>query len=276
MEFKNALYIVSTPIGNILDITIHALECLKSADFILCEDTRKTGFLLKQHNIPEKKLLIYNEHSSVADVARFVELAKQYIVALVSDAGTPLICDPGYSLVHYARNNKVGVFILPGSCALIASATLCGININNMLFLGFFQKGMKFQAEFANALYVAPHDIIVFLKALCKYEIFFNINLSIAREVTKLFQEVLFFSDTSSAIHFFNENPPIGEFTIFVKFCQKKVDIDVELKLVLKELHEWQSLPLKSLAKFIHNYCLKFYSQKEIYNKLALFKKEIE
>ena len=276
MEFKNALYIVSTPIGNILDITIHALECLKSADFILCEDTRKTGFLLKQHNIPEKKLLIYNEYSNDADAVRFIELAKEHVVAMVSDAGTPLICDPGYSLVHYARHNKVNVFILPGSCALIASATLCGININNMLFLGFFQKGMKFQTEFINALYVAPHDIIVFLKALCYYEIFFNINLSIAREVTKLFQEALFFSDTSSAIHFFNENLPMGEFTIFVKFCQKKVDIDIELKLLLKELHEWQNLPLKSLAKFIHNYCLKFYSQKEIYNKLTLLKKEIE
>ena len=275
MEFKNALYIVSTPIGNILDITIHALECLKSADFILCEDTRKTDFLLKQHNILEKKLLIYNEHSNDADDVRFIELTKEHVVAIVSDAGTPLICDPGYSLVHYARRNKVSIVILPGSCALIASATLCGININNMLFLGFFQKGVEFQTDFTNALYVAPHDIIVFLKALSDYGIFFNINLSIAREVTKLFQEALFFSDTSSAIHFFNENPPMGEFTIFVKFCQKKVDINVELKLLLKELHEWQSLPLKSLAKFIHNYCLKFYSQKEIYNNLTLLKKEI-
>jgi 16S rRNA (cytidine1402-2'-O)-methyltransferase len=276
MEFKNALYIVSTPIGNICDITVHAIECLKNADFILCEDTRKTDFLLKQHNILEKKLLIYNEHSSVADVARFVELAKQYIVALVSDAGTPLICDPGYSLLHYAKNNKVSIFILPGSCALIASATLCGVNINNMLFLGFFQKGVEFQTDFTNALYVAPHDVLALLKILHKYEQSFDINILIAREVTKFFQESLCFNDTSSAVNFFNENLPIGEFTIFIKFDPKKTDITVALELILKELNGWEKLPLKSLAKFIHNYCLKFASQKEIYSKITLLKKEIE
>jgi 16S rRNA (cytidine1402-2'-O)-methyltransferase len=265
---KNGLYIVSTPIGNVKDITFHALEVLKNADIILCEDTRRTDFLLKQHEITGKKLLILNEHSNNTEINRFLNLAKEGAVALVSDAGTPLVCDPGYEIVNKARECGIQTTVVLGACALIASATLCGINLNNTLFLGFFRKGITFDERYTNAVYVATHDVLPLIKNLHDFEEKHTVNIIIAREVTKEFEESLFFDDTAKALEHFTENQPRGEFTVFIKFEPKVMDVGKPVQEILNTLDGWQMLPKKSLSKFLHNYFLKNIPAKEIYEAL--------
>lgn len=265
---KNGLYIVSTPIGNVKDVTLHALDVLKNVDVILCEDTRKTDFLLKQYEITGKKLLIFNEHSSIQETDHFLNIAKEKTVALVSDAGTPLVCDPGYTILNRARELDIDITVVLGACALIASATLCGININNMLFLGFFRRGLTLNKHYTNALYVPPHDVLPLLKYLQEFEDTHTVSISIAREVTKEFEEALFFDDTTKALKHFTAHQPRGEFTIFIKFELRAVDVEKSVKEILQELDGWQILPKKSLAKFLYNHFLQNISSKEIYEVL--------
>ncbi|MFT4967164.1 MAG: 16S rRNA (cytidine1402-2'-O)-methyltransferase [Candidatus Deianiraeaceae bacterium] len=263
-SITNGIYIVSTPIGNIKDITIHAIECLTHADVIFCEDTRKTHFLLNHYNVKCKKLLIFNEHQgSVDDI---INLAKANAVVIVSDAGTPLVCDPGYTIIHNAHIEQIPITIVPGACALIASSTLCGMNLNNTLFLGFFHKKIIFNAKYTNAIYIAPHDLHTMFEILRKYENKYNISLSIAREVTKKFQEYIFFDNIKDAIKHFMLKPPKGEFTCFIQFITHKGDVLQEINAVLKDLDGWENMKTKTLAKFLHKYIVQSASTKEIYS----------
>ena len=182
---KNGLHIVSTPIGNKLDITLHALKVLREAEFVLCEDTRKTNALLQFHGIDRDKLLVCNEHADKGRLKHFVNLARESSVALVSDAGTPLVCDPGYDLVQMMKKAQVEITVVPGACALIAGATLLGINLINTTFLGFYQKNSmkKMKEKGSYALFVAPQDIPKLQAELEKCERKFEIK--IASDVTK-------------------------------------------------------------------------------------------
>lgn len=261
---KNGLYIVSTPIGNYKDITLHALEVLQNADYILCEDTRKTNNLLEKHNIARKNILIYNEHSPKQETEKFIAVAKNHSIALVSDAGTPLICDPGYEIVNIARKNNVEIFAITGACALIAAATICGINIQNMLFLGFFHKKIKFDTNYTNAFYLPPHDIPTLIHLLENQ----NFYIYFAREITKDFQEVLKFSSIDDAKKHFDINQPKGEFVCFLQFIKNKKNIDEEINKILSSLPNWHYINTKSFSKFLHENFLGDFSQKEIYNIL--------
>lgn len=272
-DFQNGLYIVSTPIGNHLDITLYALECLKKAHYILCEDTRKTDFLLKQYDVSGKKLLIYNEHTTEKDALHFANLARENIVALVSDAGTPLICDPGYTMHKRAKIEGIKIFVVTGACALVASAVLCGINIHNLLFLGFFQKDTKMDTQYTNAMYVAPHDIINLLEKLYLFEEKYAVEINIAREVTKVFEESLHFVNIRSAISHFEVNPPRGEFTVFVNFAKKSTNLESEIQAILHEIPNWEAMPVKSLVKFLNKHFIKDASSKEVYNILIQYNK---
>lgn len=182
---KNGLHIVSTPIGNKLDITLHALKVLREAEFVLCEDTRKTNSLLQFHGIDRDKLLVCNEHADKGRLKHFVNLARESSVALVSDAGTPLVCDPGYDLVQMMKKAQVEITVVPGACALIAGATLLGVNLINTTFLGFYQKNSmkKMKEKGSYALFVAPQDLPKLTAELEKTERKFEIK--IASDVTK-------------------------------------------------------------------------------------------
>lgn len=267
---KNGLYVVSTPIGNCQDITIHALEVLQNADCILCEDTRKTNHLLQKHNITRKGIIVYNEHSSIGDAERFVKMAQNHAVALVSDAGTPLICDPGHQIVNIAKKHGVDIFAITGACALIAGAVLCGVNIQNMIFLGFFHKKTKFDTNYTNAFYIPPHDIPAFLQTIKHTK--HGVKLLLAREITKEFQEVLEFSSIEDAEIHFHSNPPKGEFVGFVNFSVPKIELQNTIQNILTELPNWQNIPTKHLAKFLHNNVLAEFSQSEIYQALLAYK----
>lgn len=196
------LFVVSTPIGNLEDITLRALRVLSEADVIVAEDTRHTGLLLKHFKIEHKILIsLYDEVEAkkVPDLLEIVKSEKR--VVLVSDAGTPLISDPGYKLVREAIVNGVSLEAIPGPTALICGLTVSGLPPDKFIFLGYPPEKMGKQKEMFRKLkeiqdkmlmtaifYVSPHKIHRNLEML--KEVFGDIEIVVARELTKIHQNV--------------------------------------------------------------------------------------
>lgn len=190
---------MSTPIGNLGDITLRAIEVLKSAEVILCEDTRKTGQLLKHLEIEKKQLISFYEESEEQRITRVIELLKQgKEVALVSSAGTPLISDPGFKLVRECVRNEIKVVPVPGASALLAGLVIAGLPTDKFVFLGFLPKkgGKKekllqkaIETEMTVIFYESPFRILKTLEVLRTFHP--GMECVIGRELTKKFEEVL-------------------------------------------------------------------------------------
>ena len=189
------LYIVSTPIGNLKDITLRAIETLNEVDFILCEDTRVTSILLKQYNII-KQLISFNAVSEIKKIPLIIErLQNGQSYALVSDAGTPAISDPGIRLVSEAVKNEIQVITIPGATALIAALTVSGLPTDSFIFEGFLpqKKGRQkklnelTKEERTIVLYESSHRIVKLIDELVEY--FPERYVVICRELTKKFEE---------------------------------------------------------------------------------------
>lgn len=217
------LYIVPTPIGNLEDITLRALRILKEADIILAEDTRTTSFLLKHFDITYKKLISYhkfNEHKSVNHLVE--EIEKGQIIALVSDAGTPGISDPGFLIVRECVSKDILVECLPGPTALIPAIVASGIPCDRFYFEGFLpqKKGKQTRLKYLSTLdcsvifYESPHRI---LKTLTQLLDFFEKNryIAICREISKKF-ETINRGTIEELISFYETNEPKGEFVIII------------------------------------------------------------
>ncbi|MCW8810874.1 MAG: 16S rRNA (cytidine(1402)-2'-O)-methyltransferase [Ignavibacteriaceae bacterium] len=192
---QGKLYIVSTPIGNLKDITLRAIETLNEVDFILCEDTRVTSILLKQYNII-KQLISFNAVSEIKKIPSIIDrLQNGQSYALVSDAGTPAISDPGIRLVSEAVKNKIQVITIPGATALIAALTVSGLPTDSFVFEGFLpqkkgrQKKLKelTEEERTIVLYESSHRITKLINELVEY--FPNRYVVVCREMTKKFEE---------------------------------------------------------------------------------------
>ena len=191
------LFLVATPIGNLGDITVRALAVLSRADVIYCEDTRHSRTLIAHYGI-EAPLRAYHEHNAEAERPRILELiARGRSVALISDAGTPLISDPGYKLVREAVEKELPVTALPGASAVLAGLTVSGLPSDTFLFAGFLppKEGARRQrlGELAGipatlVLFEAPSRLARSLAAMP--EIFGNREVVVARELTKRFEEV--------------------------------------------------------------------------------------
>lgn len=180
------LYLVSTPIGNLEDISLRALRVLKEADVIIAEDTRHTGLLLKHFEIPHKPLISFYEDVEEQKMNDLLALiASDQKIALVSDAGTPLISDPGYKLVREVIKMGIKVVALPGPCAAITALTVSGLPPDKFTFWGFPKKNKINEAEGTNIYYVSPHKILKFLKLLNP-----NQEIVVCRELTKIYEEV--------------------------------------------------------------------------------------
>ena len=213
------LYIVATPIGNLQDITLRALETLRSVDLIVCEDTRVTSILLKKFDIKKKLIAIneFNEEQVVYEILKRLEMEN---VALVSDAGTPLISDPGFRLVNLARKNGVSVVPIPGASALIAALSASGLPTDKFVFLGFLSKSST-KAEksleiFKNLettviLYESPHRIIQTLQSIQK--VYGPIEVTIGRELTKIYEEI-FSKEVGLLINEYIIKAPKGELVV--------------------------------------------------------------
>jgi len=189
------LYIVSTPIGNLKDITMRAVETLNEVDYVLCEDTRVTSILLKHYNVI-KQLISFNAVSEVKKNPSIIEHLKNgQSYALVSDSGTPSISDPGVRLVSEAIKNKIDVITIPGPTALIAALTISGLPTNSFVFEGFLpqkkgrQKKLKelSQENRTIVLYESSHRIVKLINELVEY--FPKRLVVVCRELTKKFEE---------------------------------------------------------------------------------------
>ena len=195
------LSIISTPIGNLGDITLRAIETLKNADAVVCEDTRVTGNLLHQLNIPKKKLIALHGYSDASTLEYVLSLLKEdQKIALVSDAGTPGISDPGYVLVSTARAQQYPIEVIPGPAAFLAALSASGLPINQFLYLGFLplKKGRKtLLATFIDE----PHTIVFYESVHRIEKTLIEIadalkeqperSIAIARELTKIHEEVI-------------------------------------------------------------------------------------
>ena len=228
-KIENALYVVATPIGNLSDITIRALQTLESVDFIICEDTRTSSILLSKFEIIKKKLLVYNDFSDSLCRNKVLNILNGgQSLALISDAGTPLISDPGYKLINFLRQEKQKIICVPGASSLTASISISGIPCDNFLFLGFLasnktQKQQVIQTlplnysfvffEVANRL----QETLEIIKNTLE-----NRNISIARELTKIHEEVIY-GNINEVVDFFQNNPQKlrGEFVVIVEKTAK-------------------------------------------------------
>ncbi len=192
------LSLVPTPIGNLADITLRALETLKQADMILCEDTRRTQTLLQHYDI-EKPLLSYHEHSSAQRADEVLQLLREgKRLALVSDGGTPVISDPGFEIVHAVLQERMPLEVLPGPSAVTTALVLSGLPVDSFGFFGFLSnKGTKRKKEL-QALTEREETLIFFespfriVKALQDMlEVLGDREAVVARELTKKFEEIL-------------------------------------------------------------------------------------
>jgi len=224
METKGTLSIVATPIGNMEDITLRAIRVLGEAEYVLCEDTRVTGNLLKHHGIVTKTRR-YDAHASEGVHEGILkDLAEGKKIALVSDAGTPGISDPGVMLVARAREAGARIDAIPGASALTAAFSIAGISGNSFTFLGFVPQKKGRQTFFKSLstyeipviFYEAPHRIMKTLESLTE-NVGEDKKVIISREITKLFEETVVGSP-KEVFQYFIDNPDHirGEFVVLV------------------------------------------------------------
>lgn len=252
-----ALYVVATPIGNLSDITFRALEVLNAADTIAAEDTRNTKYLLQHHGINDARLLALHQHNERGAAEKIVTLLGQGLsVALVTDAGTPAVSDPGAILVEEVRKAGFRVIPIPGASAVVTALSASGLSAPHFLFYGFLPNKSSARCSALQTLvehpytlvfYEAPHRILDCTKDLLdvfggEREIVF------ARELTKLFESI-HRCKLSEALDWLNSDPNNlrGEFVLLVSAATPNEGLDVETERTLSLLLE--ELPLKQAVQ---------------------------
>ena len=216
------LFIVPTPIGNLKDITFRAIEVLKEVDLILAEDTRTSGKLLKHFeiNTPTQSHHMHNEHKTVDAIVQ--KLLGGVKIALISDAGTPAISDPGFLLTRTCLENNIEVECLPGATAFVPALVNSGLPNDKFVFEGFLpvkkgrQTRLKLLAEETRTMifYESPHKLIKTLANFCEY-FGEDRQVSVSRELTKLYEETIR-GTAKEVFDHFNNKPPKGEIVIIV------------------------------------------------------------
>lgn len=215
------LYIVATPIGNLEDITLRALSTLKEVDYIAAEDTRHSGILLQKYEI-KTTVLSYHSYSSNSKEEKIIDLLKEgKSVALISDAGTPGISDPAYSLIKRAIEEDIKIIPIPGASSLLAALNMSGLPMNQFLYLGFLplKKGrqtlLKSLAEESRTIVIfeSPHRLLKTLNQLHEY--LGNRKIAVCREITKIYEEAIRGTIEEAITHFTTKKPK-GEFVLVI------------------------------------------------------------
>ena len=250
------LYIVATPIGNLGDITLRACEVLRAVAAVACEDTRITGKLLHRLGI-KQKLIRYDDHASTDTRDRLLDMARGEPLALVSDAGTPLISDPGYRLVRAARAAGIAVTSLPGPSAAVTALTLAGLPSDRFLFAGFLPAKAKARAG-ALAELAEVRATLVFYETAPRLAAMLEAaaaampgrEMAVARELTKLFEECRTGSAQELIAHY-AAHPPKGEIVVLVAPPGEKAarDWDIDALLLAELSGAKPSQAASSLAK---------------------------
>ena len=277
-EYENGLYLVSTPLGNLKDITLRAIEVLQQSHYILCEDTRVSKNLLDKYQIKSKLISNhkFNEKKNVEKIIEYLKSGK--IISLISDAGTPSISDPGLILVNECINNEIRIIPIPGPSAVTAAVSLSGFS-DKFLFCGFFpdkkhelSHELKKFSEIENSLvfFVSPKKINKIIPEIKKN--FTGRKILFCREITKMYEE--FIRKNVDELELF-EKEPKGELTIVIS--EKKINKNVSKKLnesdmniinkminklSTKEITDILSLISNVSKKQIYNYCLELKNEK--------------
>ena len=276
-----SLYLVSTPIGNINDITLRAIDTLKDVDIILTEDTRVTSKLLKHHSVIAKSSLeSFNEINEDKKAPKIIsELRNGKNIALVSDAGTPLISDPGYKFIRYARDNNIRVEPVPGCCAFVAAITASGLPSDRFSFYGFLPRSSSKRITELNTLN-RNKETLIFYESVHRIQssvedmidVFGGTRHAVlCKEITKMHES--FIGETLSDIsHFLTENKEKikGEFTIVIQgYSAEKVvteDIDEILRILMCDLSLKKAVEIAAKVTSV--------SKSKIYDQALKIKKQ--
>ena len=277
-KVKSGLYIVSTPIGNLSDITLRALEVLKKSDYVLCEDTRISKNLLERYEI-KSKLIANHKFNEKKNLSKVIDILKSgSVVSLISDAGTPSISDPGAILVNECVINEIDIFPIPGASAVSSAVSISGFN-EKYFFYGFFpEKNSKLSEDFerlANlegciVFFISPRKFNKSIKDIKQY--FFGRKILICREMTKFYEEYIR-TDVETLEPF--KSDPKGELTIVISEKLKEKNSSIILKesdkiiiqklikkLSIKDITDLISQNTNVSKKEIYNYCLKTKNEK--------------
>jgi len=277
-KVKSGLYIVSTPIGNLSDITLRALEVLKKSDYVLCEDTRISKNLLERYEI-KSKLIANHKFNEKKNLSKVIDILKSgSVVSLISDAGTPSISDPGAILVNECVVNEIDIFPIPGASAVSSAVSISGFN-EKYFFYGFFpDKNSRLSEDFerlANlegciVFFISPRKFNRSIKDLKRY--FSNRKILVCREMTKFYEEYIR-TDVETLEPF--KSDPKGELTIVISEKVKEKNSSIILKesdkiiiqklikkLSIKDITDLISQNTNVSKKEIYNYCLKIKNEK--------------
>ena len=277
-KFKSGLYVVATPIGNLSDITLRALDILKKSDYILCEDTRISKILLDRYEI-KSKLISNHKFNEKKNLSKITEILKSnYIVSLISDAGTPSISDPGAILINECLTNNINIFPISGASAVSTAVSISGFN-EKYFFYGFFpEKNNKLKEDFeklANlnsciVFFISPRKFNKSIKDIKHH--FSGRKILICREMTKFYEEYIR-RDINDLEPF--KSDPKGELTIVIseklnaknssivlKESDKKIIQKMIKKLSIKDITNLISQNTNVSKKAIYNYCLRLKNEK--------------
>ena len=277
-KVKSGLYIVSTPIGNLSDITLRALEVLKKSDYILCEDTRTSKNLLDRYEI-KSKLISNHKFNEKKNLYKIIKILKSdCVVSLISDAGTPSVSDPGAILVNECLINKIDIYPIPGASAVSSAIAISGFN-EQYFFYGFFpEKNNKLKEDFEKlkkqdgciVFFISPRKFNKSVKYIKEY--FINRKILICREMTKYYEEYIR-TDIDKLEPF--KSDPKGELTIVISEKLKEKNSSINLKesdkiniqkmikkLSIKDITDLISQNSNVPKKEIYNYCLKLKNEK--------------
>ena len=277
-QVKSGLYIVSTPIGNLGDMTLRAIEILKKSDYILCEDTRVSKKLLEKYDI-KSKLISNHKFNEKKNLEKIIGILKSnYVVSLISDAGTPAVSDPGAILVNECLGSKINIFPIPGASAVSSAVSISGF-YEKYFFYGFFpQKNIKLKEDFevlsnldsSIVFFISPKKFNKSITILKKY--FSGRKILVCREMTKFYEEYIR-SDVNN-LESFKDNPK-GELTIVISEKVKEKNSSIILKesdkkniqklikkLSIKDITDLISQNTNVSKKEIYNYCLKIKNEK--------------
>ena len=278
---KKGLYVVATPIGNLGDISERAKEVLSEAKYVACEDTRVSKKLFSLLGISlDKNFMTYEDHSEEERAQGIIDIitTKDEAVALISDAGSPLISDPGYKLVRKCREQGVAVYTVPGCCAVVSALQLSGLPTNRFMFAGFIPNKDKARLDLFKEL-VSIDTTLVFYETAPRLqktltaaaENFGNREMAVAREITKMYEECVNGTASELADHF-EQNPPKGEIVLMVAPPEENENNQVDLEELLRE--KLRLMPLKTAVKeIVSAYGL---NKNEVYRQAVEIKNESE
>ena len=264
-------YICPTPIGNLDDVSTRILDTLKNVDLIYCEDTRRANKLLSHFQIttPVSSYFLGNEHKKIKEVSSYLLEGKN--IALISDAGTPLISDPGSELISYLVANKHDIISIPGPSSVLVALTISGFDLSEFQFLGFIPKSGKEKIDFALKLLNSSMTSVCFTspKRINKDILFFqeqglDTEIVVCRELTKKF-ETIYRGSIDDVAEQISDKQLKGEITLVIAPPEKELNINYDLDSSLKVFIE-NEVPKREIAKAVSN--ITEYSANEIYERI--------